>query len=384
MTNPTRTTSNSSDVTSLMGPTSRLYNLVLMKKTWDEVTSRAERHPGDLFWKNAFGMMPIHIACCMRPPAEVIRTMLTGTKSVGILDRSSKENLPLHCACRKMASYDVIKMLLWVSVRGSADPSSNAGQRNSDSLSPLDMLLDAYMHISTANFEEEIENESDPYMFSHIMKEFWSKASLLLRALFLQDTGTLPDRLPPFSPLLIQQSFFAATQFNIPEKVKILTERIFRNHVEKYPSLCKIMDGQGRFLLNKAIENHVYWDTELINLIISAAPKVLEVRDKRTHLYPFMLAAVVSDNVSGKVGSSNNNISCEHNADYRQLETIYQILKANPNKAVDGVDEDKDKFIDAESQTKKRARDDDRIGNVSELSSTKKRNKKKGRFVPFG
>uniref|UniRef100_A0A7S2K251 Uncharacterized protein n=1 Tax=Leptocylindrus danicus TaxID=163516 RepID=A0A7S2K251_9STRA len=370
---------NSRDITSLIGPTSKLYNLILMKSPWGAIKSRAEQHPGDLFWKNSYGMMPIHIACCMQPPVEVIRAMLTGTKSVGKLDCSSKGNIPLHFACLKAASYDVLKLLLWVSVCGTVSPFSNAGQRNIDNLSPLDLLLDFYLH-KWEGFEQEFETAANPHTFSALMQQFWLKATLLLRALFLHDTGTLPDTLPHFSPLLIQQSLFAVSRFDVPEKMKRLVERVFLHHVEKYPSICKILDRQGRFLLNKVILNHVRWDSEILHLIINTAPKVLEVRDKQAHLYPFMLAAVSSNNASD---------TCVSQADFRQLETIYHILRASPSKVVSGTSVDKDHSVAVEIQTKKRARRSDDIGIVEDeessssknLTSVKKREKKKSRLV---
>jgi len=308
--------------------TSRLYNLILMKKPWSDVLSRISDFPLDCMWCNSYNMSALHIACCLKPPREVVEAILTAAgdaKNVILSPSLTKGNTPLHLACLKGASYDALKVLLQNG--GSID-------KNFDGMTPIQLLMENYEHNQQyRGFLGDLGNsDANPMKFSQSIADFWLKSSLLLRAMFLSKRDSqiaVPDSLPVFSPLLIKHTAFAVSQFRVPASLYDFTMRVFLCTIKMFPSLCQIKNGDDRYLLNISLENHII-DENCISAMIKAAPKVLLVRDKKFNVYPFQLAAAVQE----------ENLEFDDRVFDRlyqmRVSTIFNVLRGEPSVVDDG------------------------------------------------
>lgn len=309
----------------IVAPTSRLYNLILMKKPWNVIQRRATQFPMDTAWRNSHGMTPLHITCCLRPPSDVVKALMNFNNGATCsIPSHGKGNLPLHLACLKEASYDVIKCLL---------QNGKSTAKTSGNHYPVSLLVKTFLHKQQGEFVDEVRRSRDPMVFSQDMTEFWSKATLLLRAMLRHNKAgegkfDVPSTLPAFSPLLIQQSAFAVSQFKVPSGLKDLVLRVFHHHIESFPSVCRILNAEGKYLLNVALANNLF-DQKCIESMLRAAPKVLYISENKNYLFPFMLAATCH-RIDG----------CSEEYDREWLNTVYCILRATPDLVLDRTTDD--------------------------------------------
>ena len=105
----------------LFGPSSDLVQLI-MREDWALAAMQCTMKPqlaGRLTQKQGFFMgrhdaqvLPIHQACALRPPIDIVRTLVLSYPAGVKAKESSFGRLPLHVACRSGASSDVIDALL--------------------------------------------------------------------------------------------------------------------------------------------------------------------------------------------------------------------------------------------------------------------------------
>ena len=320
----------------IVAPTSRLYNLILMKKPWSAIKRRAVQFPMDTVWKNSYGMTPLHISCCLRPPSDVVKALVKfNNGSTCSIPTNGKGNLPLHLACLKDASYDVIQILL---------RDGKSVVKNFDNNYPVNLLLDNFKHKQQGEFLKELNEAKDPIHFSQGMLEFWVKATLLLRAMLFENKGNreVPPTLPAYSPLLIQQSAFAVSQFEVSPDLKELALRVFHHHIESFPSICRILNKDGSYLLNLALENNVV-DRTCIESMLKAYPNVLYILENKEYMYPFMLAATCNRKVCDSEDRNRN-----------WLDSVYCILRASPDLVLDRTHVDFDEKPDTDGRKRGR------------------------------
>mmetsp|Transcript_13061 Transcript_13061/g.30780 ORF Transcript_13061/g.30780 Transcript_13061/m.30780 type:complete len:613 (-) Transcript_13061:1593-3431(-) len=98
---------------------------LLLKKDWNGAMERAETHPEEAAtWIVTKGFngnlrfLPLHKACVLAPPGEVIETLLNSYTD-GAKCRDQDGWLPIHCACFYGASSQAIKTLLEAHPKGS-------------------------------------------------------------------------------------------------------------------------------------------------------------------------------------------------------------------------------------------------------------------------
>lgn len=97
---------------------------LLLKKDWDGAMERAESHPEEAAtWIVTKGFngnlrfLPLHKACVLAPPGEVIETLLNAYTD-GAKCRDQDGWLPIHCACFYGACSHAIKTLLEAHPKG--------------------------------------------------------------------------------------------------------------------------------------------------------------------------------------------------------------------------------------------------------------------------
>lgn len=87
--------------------------------------------------------------------------------------------------------------------------------------------------------------------------------------------------------------------------------------VKGYPDAASAHDGSGRLPLNLALESGKRWVEGGVGDVVKAAPMALVTRDMKTHLFPFMIAAI------GEINA---------------LDTVYRLLESNPMALSGGIE----------------------------------------------
>ena len=94
-------------------PLHTLYNLI-SQKNWEDATICAFRDPSEAaqyYTENNLNMLPIHKACELQPTKGIVRVLIEAYKD-GLNQRDQEGRLPLHSACWKCASEDVILFMV--------------------------------------------------------------------------------------------------------------------------------------------------------------------------------------------------------------------------------------------------------------------------------
>ena len=91
--------------------------------------------------------------------------------------------------------------------------------------------------------------------------------------------------------------------------------------LDRYPEASAISNEEGRLPLSLAIESGKSWDKGGIRRLVKEAPQVLCIRDVKTHLYPFMLAAASAD-----ASADNTSIYDENES----VDVTYELLRFFP------------------------------------------------------
>mmetsp|Transcript_14100 Transcript_14100/g.29659 ORF Transcript_14100/g.29659 Transcript_14100/m.29659 type:complete len:305 (+) Transcript_14100:117-1031(+) len=96
-------------------------NLLLFEEDWVSAITEIECHPNETkLWTTHPGffdgdheshVLPIHVACSLHAPVEVIRAIVRAHPQCVSLAESSFKRLPLHIACQFAARIDVIEYL---------------------------------------------------------------------------------------------------------------------------------------------------------------------------------------------------------------------------------------------------------------------------------
>jgi len=322
-------------------------------------------------------MNPLHITCSSsKALLDVVQVLLEGGSGVETSMQDVDGDTPLHAACRCGAPVDVLELLLrW--------NSNVVHLRDYEGLTPLLRLWVRYYVILGS---EAIEAVSAPEQVNGILSEAWNKTQLLLKTAYhglvdlppgmrfypvhaaaavdcpravlriaillypeqleLKDNdGNTPLSVAISAPIYkvhdlsedgydmnrmygftddepeqdnntnnedTSQQQESANASNCPSVIEVI--------LETNTNPAKITDNEGRLPLCQAIIERKSWKDGL-KAIIDAYPDALSLKDSTTQLFPFMLAAVSDDN--------NPNDNC--------LDTIYRLLKANPELVRGGI-----------------------------------------------
>ena len=109
-----------------------LLNLHLFEEDWQSAIFEIDCHPYETrAWSSQPGffdgqheshVLPIHIACSLHAPLEVMRTIVEEYPGCLSAKESSFQRLPLHVACQFSASLDVIEYLAREYAAGTSEP----------------------------------------------------------------------------------------------------------------------------------------------------------------------------------------------------------------------------------------------------------------------
>lgn len=120
----------------LSGKRNRI-NLRLFEEEWQSAITEIDSHPHDCHvWSSQAGffdgdgearVLPIHVACSLHAPLDVVRAIVEAYRGGLTAKESSFGRLPLHVACQFAASEDVIEYLAREYAAGTME-SDNVGR----------------------------------------------------------------------------------------------------------------------------------------------------------------------------------------------------------------------------------------------------------------
>lgn len=277
----------------MMEPTSDVFNRAYARN-WSGLLKRLKTHPQDAAWFSKSKGAALHIACMRKPPPEVIEALVAVYPDAAWINSGRNQkggSIPLLLACSHGASYEALRIILV------ATPTSAIGYREErsyycrDRELPLDYLFAYYARQYGRDFCRVIR--SSAYLRGK-EGEFWQKAALLLDHGRRHNPNSHP--LEPTNPVLILQAD-ASLKSNYIYTYSWSFQELVTRLVSKVPTLISkragTSDEDGQFLLHTAIHSGLGWESG-IGEILTAAPWVVSLRDSRTGLLPFALAASVA------------------------------------------------------------------------------------------
>lgn len=109
-----------------------LVNLYLFEEDWKSALTEIECHPNETkLWSTRPGffdgeheshVLPIHVACSLHAPLDVIKAIVEVNPGCLSVKESSFKRLPIHVACQFAARVDVIEYLAQQYVAGTLEP----------------------------------------------------------------------------------------------------------------------------------------------------------------------------------------------------------------------------------------------------------------------
>lgn len=112
----------------------------------------------------------------------------------------------------------------------------------------------------------------------------------------------------------------------ISSSEKLIGKSTLRDLMDAFPSGARYQDGKGRIPLTLLVQAGA--SLAHVMAMVKLAPQALLARDRRTHLYPFMLAATVNYIPFARV--SYCTFACGRDG-IGDLDTIYALLRENPS-----------------------------------------------------
>ena len=280
------------------------------------------------------GATPIHTACLEGASVDIARVLLEANPQ-SVSFRDADGNTPLLCAIasstrtqRETPTYEKLKLLL------EADPNT-AKICNYRGVTPLELLLKTHcpkICLSEISKINPLFSTSEDGILSSLppeIKLFWNKVRLLLCAI---ERGNVTDVDTPnfrclhaatsLGPGIPMQLFGMAAKIHPNEAMEkdkygrlplakaaasslhgIQCRYVMDCLLNANPKAASVPDANGRLPLTLAILSGKAWERGVKSLV-DAAPQALLTRDVQTHLYPFMLAAVVGNGTGTGMNTS--------------------------------------------------------------------------------
>lgn len=109
-----------------------LLNLYLFEEDWQSAITEIECHPHETrVWSTRPGffdgeheshVLPIHIACSLHAPLDVVRSIVESHPGCLSMKESAFKRLPIHVACQFAAPREVVEYLAQEHVAGTLEP----------------------------------------------------------------------------------------------------------------------------------------------------------------------------------------------------------------------------------------------------------------------
>lgn len=285
--------------------------LLYFKPPLEVVSALIDVYPKALQQKGLGGVLPLHYAASVHNnhSPDVVHAVLERYPIAAIMKDSSGES-PLRWA------------LAWRSFWGEDNSSSSSSLNDEDSSSsPLAKVLsrrnvDVVRLLLNAHPAAALEHNRRGGGPWQIVSKLWDRSSIIgtssemrehlfeltediLRARFVARNGEQHD----------SSTFFQFQPLHAVVREKRCQAELRDSFIARYGSQARHHDSTGRLCLHLAIEGGCTWENG-VKQFYQAAPKAIETRDVRTHLFPVMMAAV---------------------GENAEVETIYHLLKEDPS-----------------------------------------------------
>jgi len=329
-------------------PTQPLFEFIY-RSEWDMVISRLLTHPKDAKLTDQQNMTALHIVCKLScPPLHLIDTIIS-TYPEAVIKQDRTGCTPLHYASVSL-SVDVVRRLLVENI-------SAIGIKNFAGYTSLESMYwygpychdtnyevkdaaERHINITTIAINTSFSHNQAPTDFmsqvDFSLSKMWTVVNLLLKAEYHR---SISDPLPnnkvwrvvhacagirncPSNLLLMfaiklypMQVFERDEDGNLPlhiaATIPVTSDDRGNENIRLlaavYPGAARTTCHKGKLPLSLVLQSGYGWDKGIED-ILRAYPAALTVKDEETNLFPFM-AAAVSD---------------------APLETIYKLLRANP------------------------------------------------------
>eukprot|EP00591_Stephanopyxis_turris_P001438 CAMPEP_0195507110 /NCGR_PEP_ID=MMETSP0794_2-20130614/619_1 /TAXON_ID=515487 /ORGANISM="Stephanopyxis turris, Strain CCMP 815" /LENGTH=346 /DNA_ID=CAMNT_0040633673 /DNA_START=208 /DNA_END=1248 /DNA_ORIENTATION=- len=250
---------------------------------WSRVVSRTKTHPHEARFRNRRGDTVLHLACHFDPPPIVIKSLLNAFPEAAIL-LNDYGCSPLHLACRAIASDEVIRQLLEVDMTAVL-------VKNQSNDTPLELLcwpriqsnvIETALHWNTSELSLSSTLDANKDILA-MFTRIWKSACLLQKAAY--HNSIRDDPLP--NGKVFRMVHACAAIKDCPLKMLRLAMKI-------HPTQLMESDEDDNLPLHLAIirGGRKKWDNGSIDCILHAYPGAMTKQDKKSRLFPFMLAAV--------------------------------------------------------------------------------------------
>lgn len=252
-----------------------------------------DHHPSTLRMQSNSGQLPLFTACSDNlVPARVVEVLINEGKKFGIGQIYSCSEGQSYCGGTivKDKYGDIPLKVLFRRILFSGN--SNPDDFDIDLWEKMSIVLRG-TYLSLHNIPTW--DDSISFHMIHALIECGSNPRIIRHAIYLHPNEVNARDSYGNTPLCI-----AASKVEIvPEIIDILLQADNRNVIGSIKS-AQMQNGDKRLPLHVAVESGRTWKNG-IERIVDAEPLALETRDIKTHMYPFMLAAIPSykwDNTS--------------------------------------------------------------------------------------
>lgn len=354
-----------------------LYNLT-SDLIWPDVIYRARSHPEEVCWRDDNGGTALHHSCRHQYSVDVVREMLKSKDAVACI-QDKFGSTPLHIACWSGSS-EIVRLLVDtyrdaasaqdkkgrtpLHVACSACPPPSVGTIEAlinadpevinipDSLGQTPLSLLCARHDSRLNMALDMINRglSSAEIVNDILGAFWRQLCLLLKAnvrkcfssgdewRLLHALTTIPDcprvlfqLAMKLYPEQVEESLNGSLPLHYAAECP--TSLIDDIHQDGYyvcsllllfPKASKVPNLAGQLPLHIAVASGKSWDG-VVEKLFSLFPSALMMKDGKSCLYPFMVAALPKpDHCLRKLEVDLADVSCQ------QLTSTYELLIADP------------------------------------------------------
>mmetsp|Transcript_11400 Transcript_11400/g.17133 ORF Transcript_11400/g.17133 Transcript_11400/m.17133 type:complete len:384 (-) Transcript_11400:176-1327(-) len=300
---------------------------------WNAVLARIRTHSDEARWCTRFNVSFLHhVLLYFRPPLAIVLALIE-VYPASLRKKGLGGVLPLHYAVsvHNEHSPDVVSAILdhypiaatvkdssgeiplrwalaWRSFWGE-DPSLAGNGRGSQLLAKVlsRRNVDIVRMLLNAHPAASLENNRRGGGPWQIVAKLWHSNV---------DTLDMRENLFELTEEILRARFIARSgegttsqPLHAIVREKGCDAELRNNFIARYGNQARHHDFTGRFCLHLSIENGCTWENG-VKQYYQAAPKAIETRDVRTHLFPFMLAAI---------------------GENAEVETIFHLLKEDPS-----------------------------------------------------
>jgi len=265
--------------------------------------------------RNRFGDIPLHVACSVGVPLDVLKTIVKATRGAVPVERATPKGTHPLIWCSN-SSGDTAADLLWIrhvegyrrfDVDRSFYPLKRNGLTNDRDYKELLQQAVNHFHLrDSQSLQLPVEDGFESFLDSIALLVTESSVSSRSDPTFLHDvcrcsppaTNALPSPLVHLFLSLCKQNLLTEDQYGmIPLHYLVQSSghemRKLKDYVLHYlkaaPTALRLTNSEGRLPLHILLDHAS--DIHLVHEMVARFPESIDIRDPKTNLAPFLLAA---------------------------------------------------------------------------------------------